>query len=149
MEALGEDHFRVKLGATTLADYDDVMNFMPQGNPDFRRQLVVYPLTVGKEWPISRRFDNPSTSEMGKAKVVAVEQLTVAAGTYQCFNIDAESSLVNKMYSERRFWNRWYCPEVKWFAKEVVETRISDPRNPAAGGTTIDTSELVRFTPGK
>jgi hypothetical protein len=148
VEVPSEDRLRVRFGAGTLGDYDGAMDWMPQGNPDFRRQLVSYPLAVGKEWPVSRKFENPNTSETGKAKVVAIEQITVPAGTYQCYKIDAEASLVNKMYTERRFWSRWYCPEIKWIAKEIVETRIFNPGNPASTGTTIATSELVRFTPG-
>jgi hypothetical protein len=54
VEAPGEDQLRVKLGSGTVEDYDGAMNFMPQGNPDFRRALAVYPLTVGKEWSIAR-----------------------------------------------------------------------------------------------
>jgi len=149
LEIPAEDRLRVKLESGTVADYNGVMDWMPQGRPEFLRTLANYPLTVGKTWSIDRRFENPNTSETGKAKMSAFEQITVPAGTYQCFRIEAESSLVNKNYSERRFWTRWYCPEVKWIAKEVVETRTFNPVNPAANGTVVETSELVRFTPGK
>jgi len=149
LEVLADDRLRVRLDAGTLADYDGNMDWMPEGNPDFRRQLVAYPLAAGKEWSISRRFPNPSTSETGKARVAAQEQVTVPAGTFQCWRVEAEASLVNKSYSERRLWKRWYCPEVKWIAKEVVETTIFNPGNPAANGRTVQTSELVRFAAGK
>ena len=81
--------------------------------------------------------------------MVAQEQITVPAGSYQCYRIDAESTLVQRTYYERRFWKRWYCPVVMWFAKEVLETITFDRLNPAANGTVVETSELVRFTPGK
>jgi hypothetical protein len=149
VEVPADDRLRVKFGVGTLADYDGNMDWMPDGNPDFRRQLVAYPLAVGKEWSVSRRFPNPSTSETGKARVAAQEQVTVPAGTFQCWRVEAEASLVNKNYSERRLWKRWYCPEVKWIAKEVVETTIFNPGNPASNGRTVQTSELVRFTAGK
>jgi hypothetical protein len=150
IEVPGDDRLRVKLETGTLADYDGAMDFMPEGRLDFRRQLVAYPLTVGKEWPIDRRFTNPGTSETGKAKVAAQEQITVPAGTFQCYRIEAESSTVNKAnYSARRIWKRWYCPDVKWIAKEVLESTIFDRNNPGANGMTVETSELVRFTPGK
>ncbi len=148
VEVLGEDRLRVKFGAGTLGEYDGAMDWMPDGNPDYRRQLVAYPLALGKEWPVARRFANPSTSETGKAKVVAQEQVTVPAGTFQCWRVEAEASLVNKTYSERRIWTRWYCPEVKWIAKEIVETTVFNPGNPASNGRTVATSELRRFTPG-
>jgi hypothetical protein len=149
MEAPGEDQLRVKLGSGTVEDYDGAMNFMPSGNPDFRRPLVVYPLAVGKEWPIARKFENPSLSENGKAKVVAIEPITVPAGTFQCYRIEANSSQGGRQNSTQRSWVRWYCPDVKWIAKEIVETIVFNRSNPGANGTTVETSELVRFTPGK
>jgi hypothetical protein len=145
----GEDRLQVKLGAGTMEEYDGAMNFMPQGNPDFRRPLVVYPLVVGKEWSIARKFANPNVSENGKAKVVAIESITVPAGTFQCYRIEANSSQGGKQDSTQRSWVRWYCPEVKWMAKEIVETIVFSRSNPSANGTTVETSELVRFTPGK
>jgi hypothetical protein len=149
MEVSGEDHLKVRLGEGNIADYDGGMDWMPKGNADYRRQLVSYPLTLGKEWAIAMKYESPNWSETGKAKVVAFEELSVPAGTFKCFRIDAETSLVNKTYSHRRFWNRWYCPETKWIAKEIVESRIFHPTDPQQSGTTILTSELVRFTPGK
>jgi hypothetical protein len=145
----GADRLQVKLGAGTVEEYDGAMNFMPQGNPDFRRALVVYPLAVGKEWSIARKFANPNLTEDGKAKVVAVEEITVPAGKYQCYRIEAKTSQSGKQNSWQRSWIRWYCPEVKWFAKEILETVTFDRVNPSANGTTVETSELTRFTPGK
>jgi hypothetical protein len=148
-EVPGDDRLQVKLGGGTVEEYDGAMNFMPQGNPDFRRPLVVYPLAVGKEWSIARKFANPSVSENGKAKVVAIESVTVPAGTFQCYRIEASSSQGGRQDSTQRSWIRWYCPEVKWIAKEIVETVVFSRSNPAANGTTVETSELTRFTPGK
>jgi len=149
VEIPSAEHLRVRTGAKSIADYDAAMNFMPEGNPDFARVLVKYPLDVGSEWRIARRFPNPSTGEDGKAKVVAYETLTVPAGTYQCYRVEANSALTNRTYTERRTWVRWYCPEVKWIAKETAETITFNPYNPAATGTTKLSSELVRFAPGK
>ena len=149
LEVPGDDRLRVQFGGGTIGDYDGNMDWMPEGNPEYRRQLVAYPLAVGKEWSVARRFPNPNTSETGKAKVAAYEQITVPAGTFQCWRIEADASLVNRTNSERRVWTRWYCPEVKWIGKEVVETTINNRGNPSANGRTVATSELVRFTPGK
>jgi hypothetical protein len=149
VETPGKDRLRVKFETNAIQDYDGAMNFMPQGRTEFVRQFAVYPLTVGKEWPIARSFDNPGISESGKARVVAIEQLTVPAGIFQCFRVEAEATLVRKLYWERRFWTRWYCPDVKWIGKEILETTTFSPYNPAANGTTTETLELVRFTPGK
>jgi hypothetical protein len=140
---------RVRWGNGTLAEYDDAMNFVPEGKPEFMRALVKYPLKVGNEWSLSRNFANPGTGETGKAKVAAYEAVTVPAGTFQCYRVEAEATLTNKTYYETRRWVRWYCPEVKWIAKETVETKTYNPYNPAATGTVQTSSELVKFTPGK
>jgi hypothetical protein len=138
---------RVRLGGGSIADYDDAMNFMPEGKAEYLRLLVKYPLKVGDEWTFSRKFANPSVGEQGKAKVVAFEPLTVPAGTFQCFRVEADASLTNKAYKENRTWVRWYCPDVKWIAKEVLETRTTSRES--GSSSTVETSELVKFTPGK
>jgi hypothetical protein len=148
VEIPAADRLRVRLQDNTVADYDGAFNFMPQGNPEFSRILVKYPLKVGDEWAVGRKFANPGTAETGKAKVVAYEAVTVPAGTFQCYRIEAEASQASREAKENRTWKRWYCPEVKWFAKEVLETQTFGTRG-RIGGTVSQTSELVKFTPGK
>ena len=140
---------RVRLGNGNIADYDGAMNVMPESKPERARALAKYPLQLGSEWAVARKFPNPGTDERGSAKVVAFETITVPAGAFQCYRVEAQTSLTNKTYNETRSWVRWYCPAVKWIAKEIVETRTFNPANPAATGTTVQTSELVKFTPGK
>jgi len=149
VELPSADQVRVRQGNGMLAEYDDAMNFVPEGKPEFLRALAKYPLKVGSEWVLSRKFANPSTGETGKAKVVAYEAVTVPAGTFQCYRVEADATLTNKTYTETRKWVRWYCPDVKWIAKETVETKTYNPYNPAATGTVHTSSELVKFTPGK
>ncbi len=139
----------MRLGNGNIVDYDGAMNFMPEGKPERARALAKYPLQIGSEWAVARKFPNPGTDERGSAKVVAFETITVPAGTFQCYRVEAQASLTNKSYNETRNWVRWYCPEIKWIAKETVETKTHNPYNPAATGTTLQTSELVKFTPGK
>lgn len=143
------EQLRVRYGNGTIADYDNAMNFMAEGKPEFTRVLAKYPMKVGTEWPVARKFANPSSAESGNAKVVAYEELTVPAGVFQCYRVEAHAVMTNKLYSEQRKWTRWYCPDVKWIAKEIVETKTFNPSNPAASGTTLQTSELVKFTSGK
>ncbi len=147
VEIPSEQQLRVRLGSGKVDEYDGAMNFMPEGNPERARVLAKYPLRVGDAWSFSRKFPNPGTSEEGNAKVVALESLTVPAGTFQCYRIEAESSLTNKAYKENRSWVRWYCPAVKWIAKEVLDTRTTgrDAQNSAV----LETSELLEFTPGR
>ena len=148
VEVPSADRLRVRLQDNTVVDYDGAFNFVPQGNPEYARILVKYPLKVGDEWPMGRKFANPGIAETGKAKVVAYESITVPAGTFQCYRIEAEASQASREAKENRTWKRWYCPEVKWFAKEVLETQTFGTRG-RVGGTVSQTSELVKFTPGK
>ena len=141
------EHVRVRLGNGNVADYDGVMNFMPEGKAEYARLLAKYPLKVGDTWSFSRKFANPAIAEEGKAKVVALESLTVPAGTFQCYRVEAETSLTNKAYKENRAWVRWYCPDVKWIAKEVVDTKTTS--RDSGSSAVLETSELVKFTAGK
>jgi hypothetical protein len=141
------EQLRVRMGSGKVEAYDGRMNFMPEGNPEYMRMLAKYPLKVGDEWTLSRKFSNPMSAENGKAKVVAFESLTVPAGTFQCYRVEAETTLNNKSYKETRAWVRWYCPDVKWIAKETLETRTTS--RSTGSNATSETSELVKFTPGK
>jgi len=150
VEVLPDGRFRVRFQNNTINEFDAAMNFMFEGNPDYTRVLVKYPLKVGNEWSPARKFQNPGTGESGEAKVVAYESITVPAGTFECYRVEAKATLNNKAnYYEARTWKRWYCPDVKWIAKDILETQHSERNNPAANGTTVQTLELVKFTPGK
>ena len=140
---------RVKFGNGTISDFDDAMNPMPQGDPERTLKLVAYPLKPTSEWSVNRRFPDPNVGETGTAKVVSVERVTVPAGTFDCYRTEIASSRTNKQFKTNTKWVRWYCPDVKWFAKQVVETYTYNPYNPAGTGTTVETSELMKFTPGK
>jgi ribosomal protein S28E/S33 len=78
-----------------------------------------------------------SLSKLPHCKVVAIESITVPAGTFQCYRIEANSSQGGRQDSTQRSWVRWYCPEVKWMAKEIVETIVFSRSNPSANGTTV------------
>ena len=86
--------------------------------------------------------------EKGDAKVVAVESITVPAGTFECFRIDVKAEFGARSYQQRNTWSRWYCPKIKWIAKERHETYIYDVTK-GGGSPTVETSELVKFTPGQ
>ena len=148
VEIPSAERLRVRFGNGKINEYDDAMNFIPEG-AERALLLAKYPLKIGEEWAVGRKFANPHLEERGKARVVGNETITVPAGTFQCYRVEAQTSRTNKTYNETRNWVRWYCPDVKWIAKEIVETRTYNPYNPAATGTTQQTSELVKFTPGK
>ncbi len=132
----------------TLKQYDSAMNFIPQGKPEYVRILARYPLKVGDQWSYTRKFPNPLTEEKGDAKVVAYESVTVPAGTFDCFRVDVKAEFSVRTYQQRNLWSRWYCPAVKWTAKERHETYIFSVST-GGGKTTVDTIELVKFTPGE
>jgi len=147
VELAPNDVVKVRMGDGKVSEYDSALNFMPDGLADHARILVKYPLKVGEEWEMSRKFPNPGIAEIGKARVVAFETITVPAGTFQCYRVEAEASLVSRTAKEDRSWKRWYCPDIRWIAKEVLETRTHGTRS-RLGSASVETSELVKFTPG-
>ena len=145
---LPNDRIQVRLGAGRLAQYDSAFNYIivQEGGVDQVRILARYPFKVGDEWGYERKYGAMQGIEHGAAKVVSYESITVPAGTFSCYRIDTVANYGNKSYSEYYLWNRWYCPKVKWIAKERSETTIRDPNKPSR--TTVTVSELLRFTPG-
>jgi hypothetical protein len=147
--APSDQEFKVRFQDNTVNSFDKTMNFMPEGNPSYARILARYPMKVGDGWEMSRRYADPRAVESGEAKVVAYEQITVPAGTFQCFRVEAKATLNNKSFAEASKWTRWYCPEVKHFAKESFEQTVTGSMTSGRNGTTLVASELVKFTPGK
>ena len=129
-------------------EYDNAMNWAPTG-PEDARVLVKYPLKVGASWTFTHK-PNTTTNvrENGEAKVVSYESITVPAGTFDCYRVDAQATAGARGYSAHRKWSRWYCPAIKWIAKEHVETTINDPGKGGATRT-VATSELTAFSPAK
>lgn len=142
VEVRGDGIVRMKQENGNVLDYDNALNFVTRDRgPEHARALVRYPIEVGKSWDFTRGLENPTLSERGSAKVAARETITVPAGRFECYRIEAEATISNRGVSQHRLWKRWYCPEVKWIAKEVLEERSNTTQS-------VLTSELVRFTPG-
>lgn len=134
-------------GNNSIIYFDHSMNFVgpdPAGDP---RELARFPLRVGDSWSFSRRFSDPHVEDLGTAKVVAYEQITVPAGTFDCFRVEARLSSANPGGTTASHSVRWYCPAIKWFAKERFEDRYSAKYS--LGSTLIQSSELIRFRPGR
>jgi hypothetical protein len=142
------ERIAVKQHPGTTAYYDSALNPLLWGRSDWARLLVRYPLHVGDEWTFSINFTNPYYGEIGRGKVIAYESLQVPAGTFQCYRVEAESTYGSKYYTEYRVWIRWYCPEIKWLAKDILMTRTHNVANPAGNDETTVTSVLVKFKPG-
>jgi hypothetical protein len=140
------DKLVVRFGNGKTFDYDTAMNFIDPKGPANSRVLAKYPLETGAKWSFTRKMGSADLDERGEAKVAGYESLTVPAGTFDCYRVDVEANYNNKQYTETRLWSRWYCPAIKWIAKERLETRTFNTRAPPS--TTVVTSELVAFTPG-
>lgn len=141
------NHMVVRTESGSADQSDEAMNFAPAG-PEDARVLVKYPLKVGNSWTYSA-ITNPASlaREKGEVKVVAYESISVPAGTFDCYRIDAEATTAARAYKAQRRWSRWYCPAIKWIGKQHLETNIFNP-----GGVntrTDETSELTSFSPGK
>ena len=138
----------VRLEDGRTQEYDNAMNWAPTG-PETARVLLKFPLKVGSSWSYTAT-PNPTSNarENGEAKVVAYESITVPGGTFDCYRIDAQSTVSVRAYNAHRQWSRWYCPAIKWIAKEQLEANIFDPGK--GGGTkTVTTSELTAFNPAQ
>jgi hypothetical protein len=152
VEISPEGRLLIKYGSGKTDTFDGAMNFIPDASdprPERTLKLVAYPLKVGDEWTFKREFAGPNSAETITGKVVAYEPVTVPAGTYNCYRNEASSSQTNKQNKLNRKWIRWYCPEVKGYAKMILETQTYTPYNPASNTTKVETFELTKFTAGK
>ena len=111
---------------TELNPIESTVNVIT-GNPRF----LNFPLEVGKKWSLKYSFANKSNPGRGRVEgdveVFAYEKVTVKAGTFDAFRLEAKS-----------FWNNdtnrasgrsksvfWYAPA----AKTVVRTEYEDGYN--------------------
>jgi maltoporin len=143
---VGAGGLKVRMGSGAMGDYDDAMNFGDSGGQNVR-VLARYPMKVGDSWSFSRRVGASGQSEeRGEAKVTAQESITVRAGQYDCFKVEARSTTATRGVNDQREWVRWYCPAVKWIAREETKTLASRYGQGTSHSETK--SELVSFTPG-
>ncbi len=117
------DRYTVTWESGKSETYDGALNWLPTTVP---RILVQYPLKVGDSWKFSVPLpNNPNWGEEGVANVAALEKITVPAGDFDCYRIEYESTSGTRNYKEQRLFKRWYCPSIKWIAKEIVATRTT------------------------
>lgn len=138
----------VSYGSGAVHYYDLLMNYSSDRPADTVTNYVKYPLRVGDEWSTGRRYvyQRPQAEQMGTAKAVALETVTVPAGTFECIRVDSESSYAAIKQTTYSKVSRWYCPQIKWIAKEVVDRLLTS--NWELGSRQIQISELRHFTPG-
>lgn len=146
---LPDSRIQVRFGSGRVAQYDGAMNFtfVGDGGAEQVKVLAQFPLKVGAEWAYRTKSGPMQAARDGSVKIVSYESTTVPAGTFSCYRIDAVENYGNKGYSELVRTSRWYCPAVKWIAREREEKTIVAPGR--GGTTTVSVSELVKFTPGE
>jgi hypothetical protein len=85
-------------------------------------QTLSWPLEVGKEWRnsyfVERLGEKSSESFELRAVVTKLEQVKVAAGTFDAFKIEIYNARTGALLNDY-----WYAPEVKWFVKSRVYNR--------------------------
>jgi hypothetical protein len=81
------------------------------------RQNFLWPLEIGKEWRNSYLRENvqeKSSQTFDYRMVVAgIEEVKVAAGTFETFKVEVYIYHSGKLFAEY-----WYSPKVKWIIKE-------------------------------
>lgn len=113
------------------------------------RVLARFPMHVGDSWTIGMPGSSPSVGEDGSAAVKAIDKIELPVRSLECYRIGYETTSGARNFEQRRTYTRWYCPAVKWFAKEVVILRTSDNFNPANNGEITTMLVLTKFTPGQ
>jgi hypothetical protein len=142
--------FQVQTEAGKYLKFDSEGNSLDGRGEDYSWRRFNFPLTVGKTWKHERKIagDTWNGNEQSSWTVKAHEKVTVPAGTFDCFRVEGEAhatwasglSLVQNFNRRLTLTTYWYCPEVKWSAKWVIEDQAY-----ASAARTFTTSELVRF----
>ena len=159
VEKLPDDKIRVVPPWRGFDVYDGSWNPRHPERPTSSPLDYQFPLRVGATWSFASPLGNLDTSgrsfeERGRYKVVAMETISVPAGTFRCFRIEGEISLIiSDGYSPdwkqvyRTLSTRWYCPDVRYMAKMHIERAIVGTF--VKGANYELDSELIEFKPGK
>lgn len=112
-------------GAPKEVDYDSQGNVTRDGNGTTYEPStgdLSFPLTVGKSWDFHniRRFTGGTLDVRGTSRVVAFEQIKVAAGSFDAFKIESRgvnAKQLERLYSAPFTNTYWYAPGVKRIIK--------------------------------
>jgi hypothetical protein len=111
---------------------------------------LLFPLEIGRSWSIpfevdAERQHHVATWQM-KARVVALETVTVPAGTYQAFRIEYDGSFTtregDKTFTGTRKETAWFALEPMRIVKRDYEQAV-----PARNFLERHISEMVSFKP--
>lgn len=136
-------------GNGTTYQVDAAGNFLDPRGPDWSRVDFKFPMRVGDQWTFSRHHGGTPDIwfESGAVKVVALETITVPAGTFDCFRIVREYKSYLKLNSEQNDTISWYCPRVKVSARQEWTNRTYVPGFGGSLPSILTVTELVNYTP--
>jgi hypothetical protein len=118
--------------------YDKDFNLMYAGVTPYRTNA--FPLAVGNQW--NQKFDinteaNTLLHNNVTAKVIAIEKVTVPAGTFDAYKVVVERKYSSQYTSGTITETRWYAPQAKSY---IRRTSVD-----SASGSSSIVSELLTY----
>jgi hypothetical protein len=135
-----------------IIEFNRSLNAIWKHDPKNIRLFERYPMKVGDHWDYTAELDNesaPGIEQKGSVKIVSYESITVPAGTFDCYRMEAEISVTYKLFWEHRFVTRWYCPAIKWMAKQREEVHFYFPFSGGWQPAQFAGLDLTKFTAGE
>jgi hypothetical protein len=106
------------LAASTV--YDKDFNLMYAGLTPYRTNA--FPLAVGKQWNQKFAYHTEANAPVYNdvtAKVVAMEKVTVPAGTFDAYKVVVERKYQSQFVSGTITETRWYAPQAKNYIRRT------------------------------
>jgi hypothetical protein len=113
---------------------DASLNIIDPKGPEYLREQYRFPMRVGAEWTSSNKaLIQYVMDQHSRYKVVALEPLTVPAGTFDCYRVEGTSTIAYKASFNREIRETyWYCPKVGSFAKVARDTTTISRDTPSS-----------------
>ena len=117
---------------------DASLNIIDPKGPEYLREQYRFPMRVGAEWtPSNKALLQYVMDQHNRFKVVALESLTVPAGTFDCYRVEGASTIAYKAAFNRELKETyWYCPKVGSFAKMTRDTTTVSRDTPSSREST-------------
>lgn len=100
--------------------YDQDFNLMYAGLTPYRTNA--FPLAVGKQWNQKFAYNTEANTPVNNdvtAKVVALEKVTVPAGTFDAYKVVIERKYQSQYVSGTITETRWYAPQAKNYVRRT------------------------------
>ena len=117
---------------------DASLNVIDPKGPEYLREQYRFPMRVGAEWTSSNKaLIQYVMDQHNRYRVVALESLTVPAGSFDCYRVEGESTIAYKAAFNREIKETyWYCPKVASFAKMTRDTTTLSRDTPSSREST-------------